>query len=122
MEHNQSVIIQDISFWNTLSRLQLETLRKVSNFSLEKYRLKQQGGINAIISKSDIELAATSYPMTMANLILENSVERLDSKARQYERDHNLYSYMRTILLGLPSYDFLIKKDKFSKNNLMLKI
>jgi hypothetical protein len=58
----------------------------------------------------------------MASQILENTVAKLKQKEKQYEADKNLFSSMRTILLGLPSYDYLINNDGLSKNNLMLKM
>ena len=48
-----SYIKQEINFWKTLSKLQLEILSRISYYSLERYKLKQQGDINAIIARAE---------------------------------------------------------------------
>lgn len=39
-----------------------------------------------------------------------------------YNEDKNLAFDMRTVMIGSPSYDFLVKNERFSRNNLMMKI
>jgi hypothetical protein len=71
LAREQSYIKQEINFWKTLSKLQLDSLSQLSQYSLERYRLKQQGDINALISRPETnELAGTAYPVTIAAQIL----------------------------------------------------
>lgn len=39
-----------------------------------------------------------------------------------YNEDKNLAFDMRTVMIGSPSYDFLVKNERFNHNNLMVKI
>jgi hypothetical protein len=47
---------------------------------------------------------------------------QLNKRERMYNEDKNLAFDMRTVMIGSPSYDFLVKNDRFSRNNLMMKI
>jgi hypothetical protein len=101
-----SALKESTELWGILSKLQLDGLLKVSQFSLDRYKRKMTGVkiLASLLSRKIDRVEETNKPLSLAEGILRTTVDKLQKEEKRIDQTKNLFEENSTVLIGLPSY------------------